>query len=280
MKKNHLIIACLIFSFGFVNSVKAETVLEEINRTGVVKFAMRNDSAPFGYLDGEGKLTGLCLDFFNLLKTRLVQKLNRQILTVRVSQSSIANRFSLVAKKQSQIECGPNTIRTTIPEGVAFSQPFFTTGIQFLVRPQIARGFDSQGSLANLKIGVLRNSTAQEFIKNKYPQAQILEYQGSSGRTLGIQGLRQDKIDAFATDGILILGETVKQGIGLYQRYELLPESPMTCDNYGMIIPNDPEWENLVNSVITEMIGSSNIPDQWFEILDTYVKKVRENCPE
>jgi len=280
MKKTRLIIASLILSFGFVTSVKAETVLEEINRTGVVKFAMRNDSPPFGYLDGDGTLTGLCLDFFNLLQQRIIQKLNRQSLTVRVSQSSLANRFSLIQNKQSHLECGPNTIKSNISEGLVFSRPFFTTGIQFLVRPQIARSFDSEGALKNLKIGVLRNSTAQELIINKYPQAQILEFQGSTGRTQGIQALRQDKIDAFATDGILILGETVKQGLALYQGYELLPTVPMTCDNYGMIISDDLEWENLVNSVITEMIGSSTIPARWFEILDTYVTKVRQQCPE
>lgn len=280
MKKTSWLIASLIIFLGFVDGVKAETTLELINRTGVVKFAMRNDSPPFGYLDNDNNLRGLCLDFFYLLKQKIREKLNRQTITVKVFQSSLDDRFSLVENKQVHLECGPNTIHNKTSEKVAFSREFFITGIQFLVGPGKVTSFNPEGTLENFVIGVLKASSTAEYIRQRYPLAEIQEYQGQAGRFRGIQALRQDKIDAFVSDGVLLIGETVRQGSNLFQNYTLLPEAPLVCERYGIIVANDPEWIALVNGTITEMIELRQIPKNWFDIIETYQQKVKASCEQ
>ena len=148
------------------------------------------------------------------------------------------------------------------------------------MRPAKIQDFDPQGTLENFIIGVLTNTTTADFIRKKYPLAQIQEYKGASGRLRGIQALRQEKIDGFASDGILLIGETIKQGASLYQNYALLPGTPLVCEKYGMIVSNDPEWLALVNAAIEEMIGSRELSSGWFDILETYGKRVQQACEQ
>ena len=49
------------------STARAESTLDKIKRTGVLKVAIRQDAAPFGYLDANDNLQGYCLDFFTIL---------------------------------------------------------------------------------------------------------------------------------------------------------------------------------------------------------------------
>jgi len=68
-----LLFLLLLAGFFFFSEapVKAETTLEEIQRTGVLKVGIRTDAIPFGYRKPNGELTGYCLDFFAALKERV-----------------------------------------------------------------------------------------------------------------------------------------------------------------------------------------------------------------
>ncbi|NES81222.1 MAG: transporter substrate-binding domain-containing protein [Moorea sp. SIO2B7] len=130
---------------------------------------------------------------------------------------------------------------------------------------------NANGNLENITIGLLEGTTTEELIKSKYPLANIQYFQGVTGRLRGIQNFLQGKIDTFASDGILLIGEIIKQeGIepGLFlTNYSLVPKVPLTCDYYGMIIPkNDPQWQNLVNSVIQSQ-EFKQVLRNWFGVL-------------
>ena len=73
--------------------VKAEAVLEKIERTGVLNVAIREDAAPFGYLDSNNNLQGYCLDFFVLLEKQLIKRLERNSLSIKLLKSTANNRF-------------------------------------------------------------------------------------------------------------------------------------------------------------------------------------------
>jgi polar amino acid transport system substrate-binding protein len=80
MAMKYSIIAVFLLSFisTLTLGVKAESVLDTIQRTGVVKVAIREDAAPFGSVDPEGNLQGYCLEFFTLLEDKLINQLNRE----------------------------------------------------------------------------------------------------------------------------------------------------------------------------------------------------------
>ncbi len=257
---------------------KSETVLEKIKRTGLLEVAMREDAIPFGYRDSNNNLQGLCLDFIQLLREELKQKLNLQIISVKIYKSTLFNRFQLLENKTVDFECGPNSIRKNIPDAVSFSRPFFVTGTQFLVRSDNQKNFNFSSSLEGISIGVLRDTSTQELLRQKYPLATYQEFQGVTGRLRGIQSLRRKRIDAFASDGILLIGEAVILGLSLEKDYQLIPRNPLNCDYYGFILPgNDPQWQEFINGVIVNS-ENRNIFKKWFTEVASYFRDTWQYC--
>ena len=140
----------------FASTARGESTLDKIQRTGVLKVAIREDAPPFGYLDANDNLQGYCLDFFTILEKQLLEKLNRNSLSVKLYKSTLNNRLELVSRGIVDLECGPNTIRSNISE-VDFSTGFFQTGTQFLVKEN--NRIDLDGDLSNSRLGVIDNTT-------------------------------------------------------------------------------------------------------------------------
>jgi len=245
-------------------------VLDKIQRRGVLTVAIRQDSPPFGFLGNNGVLQGFCLDFFSLLKQRLVDNLDRNTLSIKLLKSTPINRFSLVKNNTVDLECGPNTINSDPPEYISFSQSFFVTGTQFLVRRDEQDDFDLEQSLEGLEIGVINNTTTAKFIAERYPLASLRKFSGMTARMRGIEAVKQKRIDAIVSDGILLRAAAQQQGLSSSQ-YPLIPNIPLTCDRYGMIIKTqDPQWQEFVNAAIDSMEGQQ-VSRAWFgtAILDS-----------
>ena len=96
----------LILSLAYTFPLKAETVLEQIEKTGVLKVGVRSDAVPFGYRDNNNELRGICLDFIALVREQLKQTINRNIITVKLFISTLYNRFDMVEDNIVYFECG------------------------------------------------------------------------------------------------------------------------------------------------------------------------------
>ena len=239
-----------IFLFLNPAKVSAQTVLDSIQETGVLRVAVREDAAPFGYLNSQKKLQGRCLNFLALLKEKLTEKLPRNVIALSVFKSTAANRFKLVEMGIVDLECGPNTIRELPSPEVTFSQDFFITGTQLLVDKKQAKLLDLNGNLEGVTLGVIKTTTTEEAIAQKYPLANLQLFSGAVARRRGVQAVRQGKIDAMVSDGILLRGEAALENLSP-NRYVLIPETPLTCDRYAMIVKGkDSQWHDFVNSVI------------------------------
>lgn len=272
MKTILLPIISLISSFSLASflslpfAAKGETVLEEIKRTGLLKVGVREDAAPFGYRDSSGSWAGVCLDFIEVLKQRIQKESQQNIVTVKLIKSTLFNRFELIQDRIVYLECGPNTINNALDKKVEFSRAFWVTGTQFLIREESEQNFDPYGNLQGLTIGVLRYTTTAREIAQQYPRAKLQEFQGVTGRLRGIQALQQKRIDGFASEGILLIGEAIVKNLALGRDYLLVPQPPLSCEYYGLILPQgDPQWRDFVNSTILgeEMKETYR---QWFSL--------------
>jgi polar amino acid transport system substrate-binding protein len=278
---NRQIISSLITSslclFCLASPVKAETVLAKIQRTGVLTVAIREDAPPFGYLDANENLQGYCLDFFALLEKQLKNDLKRNALGIQLYKSTPVNRFNLVSENGVDLECGPNTIRSDIPENTNFSKSFLLTGTQFLIKNQNRDRLNLEQNLNNIRIGVINNTTTAKFIANRYPSAILQRFSGVTARTRGVQAVAQNKIDAMVSDGLLLRAEIQQQGLS-DSDYSLIPDTPLSCDRYGMIIRgNDPQWQEFVNSVIDSSQAKA-LAKSWFGQLFNSTQNSQDFC--
>lgn len=260
-----------------VTPARAESVLAEIQRTGVLKVAMRRDAPPFGYIDAQQQWSGYCNDFALALQQHLTRVLRRN-LEVELVQlpSTPSDRFELVRQGTVHLECGPNTIRQEV-EGVVFSEPLFVTGTRFLVASANQNRVNPSLSLEGIKVGVLRNTTTESFLQNRYPKADIIAFDGPAGRADAVQAVVRGDLTAFAGDSILSLAELQQQGVSL-TNYPLLPQQPLTCEFYGAILPNtDPAWQRTVNGFIASQSAQS-VWDKWFKQIAPYLLDELETC--
>ena len=264
--------------------VKAQTVLESIQETGVLKIAIREDAAPFGYLDSANRLQGYCLDFFMLIEERLKQQLSRNTLAVRLLKSSVRNRFQLVEQELIDLECGPNTIRELSLSEVTFSNAFFLAQTQFLIAKKQEKFIDLGGSMANATLGVIRNTSTEKLLRERYPDAKLVLFSGVTARSRGVQALQQGKIDAMVSDGILLKAEADRQNLPV-EDYALISENSLfgSGDRYGMIIRgNDPQWRDFINEAIASK-EFQQLFKRWFdpqEYFPTYLEENRSNFPQ
>ena len=256
---------------------RKESILEEIDRTGVFKVAVRSDAPPFGYLGTNGNWRGYCADFVKSFEQYIELKLNRSggIQIVELP-SNLKNRYELLQKNLVHLECGPNTIRDDI-DGVSFSQPFFATGTQFLVPINKASQIDGNGDLANLKIGVLRNTTTEKFVEEEYASTEKVYFDGYRAKAQAIKALSDNTIEAFVSDSVLSISEIKQQGLAP-DNYALLPKRPLTCDYYGMLLPNnDPNWQDTVSDFLNSK-AIEPIEIKWLEEFSEDVLLAVDSC--
>jgi predicted dienelactone hydrolase/ABC-type amino acid transport substrate-binding protein len=242
---------------------RAETILDEIKQTGVLKVALRQDAAPFGFINRNQAWDGYCGDLALALGNYLTEELDLAV-PVQIAEitSTLDNRFDLVRDGNVHLECGPNSIRTDL-EGVLFSNPIFITSTQFLIPAGREAQVNPNLSLAGMRLGVLSNTTTQTFVDNTYPDAEIILFSGPEGRKEAVQAAAIGNIDAFVSDGILSYAEVLLQG-RFIEDFAIIPEVPLTCEYYGLILPNnDPDWRTMINQFLVSDMENA-VASEWF----------------
>ncbi|MEB3312617.1 MAG: transporter substrate-binding domain-containing protein, partial [Cyanobacteriota bacterium] len=245
---------------------RQEPILETIKRSGELRIAMRRDAPPFGYGDDTTGWSGYCPNLALALRDHLTETLQTPVAIDLVEMpSTLDNRFDLVRDGQVYLECGPNTIRRDVP-GIEFSNVIFATGTHFLTTPERASGVNPALSLAGVRVGVLANSTNQTLLQERYPEAAVTAFSGPTGRSLAVQAVYRGELDAFLGDDILTISEVLQQGLST-QNLTLVPEVPLSCEYYGLALPeDDPQWVATVNRFLAAEVGQ----DTWKAWLGQY----------
>ncbi len=239
----------------------AETVLERIARTGELNAATRSDAVPFGFLDEKGKLDGYAVDLINLVQKEVEKKLNKKI-KLNLKDIKISDRFKVIENGSSDLVCEATTITNERLERVNFSIPFFISGAQFLIKKENEKNFNVNGTLADIPIAYLDNTTTYEIIPQIYPLAKWVPVQN---RQEGIAKLKKGTVKAVVSDGILLVGELVKEG-GNPKNFALTPKQPITSELYGCILPKgDPAWKEFVDSVVASP-ANHDLQSEWFDV--------------
>lgn len=259
-KKLAVTILSLLFLAIFPLNSLAETLLEKIERTGVMNAGARKKSIPFGYESTDDQWTGYSVDLIKLIHQKLEKKLNKSI-ELNLTEVNVDDRFELIQDGTLEIVCGATSITPQRLEIVDFSIPFFLTGTQFLVRREYARWFDFNDGLQGKSIAYIPQTTTDQLIRPLYPLA---TWQNVQDRPDGIYSLMTRKVQAFAGDGILLVGEVVRQGSNP-KNFALVPREPMTSELYGCILPkNTTEWKYFIDMTIA---GDENteLQRKWFD---------------
>lgn len=254
---------------------------ETIIRRELLMIGVRGDSPWFGFRN-DGEWTGYCIDIAYALAERLSAN-QLDPIRVRLVTSTTQSRWDLVKSGMVDLECGPNTISTEREEkyGISFSQPFFITATQILVRKETQEE-DLNGG--NGIVGVVKNTTNESDIKNSYPE-ELIDNKYLS-REQGVKALLDGEINGFASDGTLLLGSLFILNSNLGEDYNLLTpqqDGRPFCAGYGFILPGGEEnssWQRYVNDFLANDKKAQRVRRKWLGDLSENSQRIYDACTQ
>jgi polar amino acid transport system substrate-binding protein len=241
------------------------TILERIQKTGVITAGARKDAIPFGYVNEKGQWVGYSLDILELIRQEVEKKLGKPI-KLKIVEVSPQTRFAKIQDGSIDIECASTTFTWEREKTVDFSVSYFAGGTKVLVKKN--SGLGTLESLAGKKVGVVPKTTNEQAIRSQQPAAQIVPVKD---RFEALKKLEAGEIDALANDAILLEG--LKKEAKNPNNWIVMPDFPYQYESYACIVPQDESnWRGLVNyalvqfmeGVVTDQGKAVSIYDKWF----------------
>jgi polar amino acid transport system substrate-binding protein len=252
----------LILSAIMPGVASAETVIEKVARTGVLTAGTSRDALPFAYSDSQGKLTGYSVDMLGLIQQQLEKETGKKI-KLKLVAVTPAERIPKIINRQVDIVCDASSFTWERDKKVDFSISYGVTGTQILIKKNSNLG--SPESLINKRVGVLSGTTNEQVIKQIQPQAKLVYLRT---RPEGFAALEQGKVDAFASDSILLEGwlQTAKN----QDSFAIVPPRPYSREGIACMVPeNNSKFLNSVNySLVKFMQGFVNNNPKYVAIFD------------
>jgi ABC-type amino acid transport substrate-binding protein len=260
MRRAARLLLVLVALWAIPRVGQTETTLEKIDRTGVITIGTRTGSPPFAYVNQKNEWVGFSIDLVEqAILPVIAKKLNKSV-KLEKKESTPATRIPLLTSNAVDLIAGTMTDTQSRRDSVDFSLTFFVTGAQFLVK----KGSPIKGleTIAGRRIGAQQGSTNARIIREKVPNAKLLEFPDQAA---GFQALAQGQVHAYTNDGIQLAGLKAKAPkpdewivVGDFYSYE----------PYGMAMrKNDSDFRQVVNVGLMEAIQSGKyfeLYEKWF----------------
>jgi polar amino acid transport system substrate-binding protein/glutamate/aspartate transport system substrate-binding protein len=165
-----LLAAAVAASLLVASSASAGT-LDDIQASGTIRIAYREDAAPFSFKkSGADTPAGFMLDLCRSVSAKIGEQMGVHDLKVVYVPVTSADRFDAINDNKAGLLCEATTQTLKRRELVSFSIPTFVDGASFIIGiggPRDLRG------LAGKKVGVLVNTTTEADLKRALQAASI-----------------------------------------------------------------------------------------------------------
>lgn len=246
------VVATLVALVTFAAPAHADR-LDDIKRAGVLRVGVFDANPPFGFVDAKTSApVGLDVDYANEIARRLGVK-------VEFRATNPANRIPLLASQKVDIVAANFTITDERRQQIAFSTPYFASGLQLIAKKGALRQPDD---LKTWRLGVDKGTTQETTLRQKYPEARVIAYDDSP---LALGALRSGAIQAFAQDGAK-LGALLAT-LPNKDQFEISPFT-LTREYMGVGIPKGEErLTATIDQILLDLEKSgvaAKIYDKWF----------------
>ena len=242
-------IAIALFGMSWLGatatSAMAETVMEKVLRTGKLTAGTSKDALPFAFRNEAGELVGYSIDILELITARLEAEYDRDIELELVALPP-QERIPQLVEGEVDIVCDASSFTWERDRLVDFSFSYSSTGTRLLT----AKGNDlwDAESLVGLRIGALPGTTNEQTIREVQPEAEVILM---PDRAAGFTALRQGKIDAFVSDGILL--QSWLQNIPNPEDFQIVGD--YSREGIACMVPeNNSQFLNSVNYTLVEFM--------------------------
>jgi ABC-type amino acid transport substrate-binding protein len=237
--------------------------LDKIKETGVVQLGYRETSRPFSFRGSDGQPAGFSVDLCLQVAGALRESLKVPGLKVAWATVTPADRIPQLVKGAIDLECGSTTITFGRMEQVAFSHMISVDGGSLLATA--ASGIGTVTDLAGKRVGVILNTTTEKALTAALARASIQATVVPVTEVgAGLQGLEEGRLDAYASDRILLatLLTTAKDPAKLRLSDDFFSYEPYAL----MMRRGDNAFQAQVNRTLSKLYraGLIQIYERWF----------------
>lgn len=256
MKRPGIVFFLIMFLLSTSVIAGAESILDQVNKRGVVKIGSGTTVPPVNYIDKDGNWTGFDIDLGDAIAKKLGVKVKR----VNVNNKT---RIAFLASGRIDLAISSMSHTRSRDEQIDYAEPpYLWSGKIFYAK----KGrFTSIAELGGKRIAVVQGSNAyiaapQEIAKYTKEKPIMMSFQNNSECFLA---LKQGKVDAYTQDTPIIAGVAGSEGV----EYEAVGSiySPAL---YGIgVPPNDSKWRDTVSFILQDILKDGTyekIYQKWF----------------
>ena len=183
--------------------------LADIKKNHVVHLGYRESSPPFSFLDQANRPIGYSLELCEAVVDEIGVEVDDPNLKIEYVKVTSDDRIQAVLDKKIDLECGSTTANAERAKQVAFSPLMFVAGTKLMV-PK-ASGVQSVTDLKGKTVVVTKGTTNEQAMHNADKKFSLgLNIVTAPDHEQSYQMLSDGKVDAFATDDILLYGLIVR----------------------------------------------------------------------
>src|SRR6201990_756656 len=202
-----LLVGCLLVSAVYAQSggEGLSPTLAAIKSRHVVHLGYRESSPPFSFIDQANRPIGYSLELCEAIVEEIGVEVDDPALKIEYVKVTSDDRIPAVVPGKIDLECGSTTANAERAKQVAFSPLMFVAGTKLMVpkASTISAPKDLQGKTVVVTKGTT-NEQAMHAVDKKFNLG--LNIVTGSDHEQSYQMLVDGKVDAFATDDILLYG--------------------------------------------------------------------------
>ncbi len=266
LKPCGIVVALAVMGLGAAApSALAETVMERVSRTGVLRAGTNRTAKPFSFIDDRGEAFGYSVDMLRLIRDELSQELGRPI-KLQLTSIDSDGRIPAITQGKVDIICDASSFTWKRDRQVDFSLSYGVTGTRLLVRKD-SNISGEPDSLIGKRVAALPGTTNEAAIRRVQPKAEVVLFDERAETYLALQN---GKVDALAADGIFLEAWLDKNVFA--SQFEI-PGYPYSREGVACMVPeNNSALLNSVNYSIASFMqgvvsGEADdlaIFDRWF----------------
>jgi len=238
--------------------------LRKARDSGTVLVGYRAASFPFSYNAKDGMPIGYSLELCREIVDDISSAVGRP-LGIKYVAVTPETRMQAVATGQIDLECGSTTSNTERRKTVSFSPIMFVSGTKLMVRRD--SGIRSVRDLRGRPIAVTAGTTNEAELKRLSERLGLgLSLVVAHDHDQSFDLLAQRKVDAFATDDILLYGMIARKHA---ETGYMVVGDFLSYDPYAIMYRrDDPQLARLVDDTFHRLAESRQLADvyvRWFE---------------
>jgi ABC-type amino acid transport substrate-binding protein len=251
---------CLLLLLALASTVPAmalDGTLKRVSDSGMFTIGYVPDSPPMSFNGEDGTPTGYSIALCRHVAAAVRQALGREDIETRyVPLVSLEDRVNAVETHAVDIECGATTVTLSRRERVDFSLLTFITGAAVLSRTD--KPIRSVQEIDGKTVAVIKGTTTEAGLRKFVTNNEFkITLRIIATREEGMQLLTAGKVDGFASDRTMLLGQIFRSGDR--SKYTMTRDV-FSSEPYALMLPRDDhEFRLLADRALANLYRGARI---------------------